>query len=85
MGWKIDGGDPCGEAWKGIACEGSAVVSMYEILKYQYIVTCFFLEFLWFRELMVSVIVILISKISGLGLNGTMGYQLSNLVSLREL
>ena len=28
-GWRIGGGDPCGESWKGITCEGSAVVSMY--------------------------------------------------------
>lgn len=27
--WRNDGGDPCGEAWKGVSCEGSAVVSMY--------------------------------------------------------
>lgn len=31
-GWTIGDGDPCGESWKGITCEGSAVVSMYEIL-----------------------------------------------------
>lgn len=30
-GWRIGGGDPCGESWKGVTCEGSAVVSMYEI------------------------------------------------------
>ena len=30
-GWKVGEGDPCGESWKGITCEGSAVVSMYEI------------------------------------------------------
>lgn len=28
-GWKMSGGDPCGESWKGVTCEGSAVVSMY--------------------------------------------------------
>uniref|UniRef100_A0A7N0TMX9 Protein kinase domain-containing protein n=1 Tax=Kalanchoe fedtschenkoi TaxID=63787 RepID=A0A7N0TMX9_KALFE len=27
-GWKSSGGDPCGEAWKGIACEGPAVVAI---------------------------------------------------------
>ncbi|KAL9384198.1 hypothetical protein Peur_024521 [Populus x canadensis] len=48
--WKSIGGDPCGESWKGITCEGSAVVSV---------------------------------QISGLGLDGTMGYMLSNLMSLR--
>jgi len=26
--WKSNGGDPCAESWKGITCEGSAVVSM---------------------------------------------------------
>ena len=26
--WNNGGGDPCGESWKGITCEGSAVVSM---------------------------------------------------------
>ncbi|KAG6754619.1 hypothetical protein POTOM_040411 [Populus tomentosa] len=48
--WKSIDGDPCGESWKGITCEGSAVVSV---------------------------------QISGLGLDGTMGYMLSNLMSLR--
>ncbi|KAG4945945.1 Protein STRUBBELIG-RECEPTOR FAMILY 8 [Glycine soja] len=51
-GWKIGGGDPCGESWKGVTCEGSAVVSI---------------------------------KLSGLGLDGTLGYLLSDLMSLREL
>ncbi|KAK8517276.1 hypothetical protein V6N12_032472 [Hibiscus sabdariffa] len=50
--WKTNGGDPCGESWKGISCEGSAVVSV---------------------------------DISGLGLSGTMGYLLTNLMSLRTL
>ncbi|KAL1809145.1 hypothetical protein ACET3Z_026135 [Daucus carota] len=27
-GWKSSGGDPCAESWKGISCEGSAVVSI---------------------------------------------------------
>lgn len=34
-GWKIVDGDPCGESWKGINCEGSAVVSMYGILNHE--------------------------------------------------
>eukprot|EP00258_Populus_trichocarpa_P039249 XP_024455268.1 protein STRUBBELIG-RECEPTOR FAMILY 8 [Populus trichocarpa] len=50
--WKSNGGDPCAESWKGITCEGSAVVSI---------------------------------QISGLGLDGTMGYLLANLMSLRTL
>ncbi|KAF5472751.1 hypothetical protein F2P56_009444 [Juglans regia] len=50
--WKSSGGDPCSESWKGITCEGSAVVSI---------------------------------EISGLGLNGTMGYLLLDLKSLRKL
>ncbi|XWS12881.1 hypothetical protein CRYUN_Cryun37aG0128100 [Craigia yunnanensis] len=50
--WKTNGGDPCGESWKGVICEGSAVVSV---------------------------------DISGLGLSGTMGYLLSDLMSLRAL
>ncbi|MED6123752.1 hypothetical protein PIB30_052297, partial [Stylosanthes scabra] len=27
-GWKVGEGDPCGESWKGITCDGSAVVSI---------------------------------------------------------
>lgn len=27
-GWIGNGGDPCVESWKGVTCEGSAVVSM---------------------------------------------------------
>ncbi|GMN36388.1 hypothetical protein TIFTF001_005978 [Ficus carica] len=50
-GWTSNGGDPCGESWKGITCEGSAVVSI---------------------------------EVSGLGLRGTMGYMLANLVSLKK-
>lgn len=51
-GWKSSGGDPCGESWKGVTCQGSAVVSV---------------------------------RISGLGLSGTMGYLLNNLMSLKTL
>ncbi|CAN6986741.1 unnamed protein product [Brassica rapa subsp. trilocularis] len=50
--WKNGGGDPCGESWKGITCEGSAVVSI---------------------------------DISDLGVSGTLGYLLSDLMSLRKL
>ncbi|XVE51059.1 hypothetical protein DITRI_Ditri02bG0008200 [Diplodiscus trichospermus] len=50
--WKTNGGDPCGESWKGVTCEGSAVVSV---------------------------------DISGLGLSGTLGYLLSDLMSLKTL
>lgn len=51
-GWIGNGGDPCVESWKGVTCEGSAVVSI---------------------------------EISGLGLNGTMGYALSSFLSLEKL
>ncbi|XP_051135321.1 protein STRUBBELIG-RECEPTOR FAMILY 8-like [Andrographis paniculata] len=51
-GWKSTGGDPCGESWKGVTCQGSSVVSI---------------------------------QISGLRLNGTMGYLLSNFASLKTL
>ncbi|KAK4491925.1 hypothetical protein RD792_002707 [Penstemon davidsonii] len=26
--WKANGGDPCGESWKGVTCHGSSVVSI---------------------------------------------------------
>ncbi|GAB4830816.1 Protein STRUBBELIG-REPTOR FAMILY 8 [Ancistrocladus abbreviatus] len=51
-GWKSNDGDPCGQSWKGVHCEGSAVVSL---------------------------------ELSGLGLNGMMGYLLSNLYSLKTM
>lgn len=50
--WKSGSGDPCQEAWKGVGCVGSSVVSIV---------------------------------ISGLALNGTMGYMLSSLTSLKTL
>lgn len=28
-GWTSAGGDPCGEAWQGVICNDSAIVSMY--------------------------------------------------------
>ncbi|KAH0854627.1 hypothetical protein HID58_057827 [Brassica napus] len=49
--WKNGGGDPCGESWKGITCERSAVVSI---------------------------------DISDSGVSGTLGYLLSDLMSLRN-
>ncbi|XP_075489199.1 protein STRUBBELIG-RECEPTOR FAMILY 8-like isoform X1 [Primulina tabacum] len=51
-GWRYSGGDPCGELWKGVICQGSSVVSL---------------------------------QMSGLGLSGTMGYLLNNLVSVKSL
>ncbi|MQM03288.1 hypothetical protein Taro_036064 [Colocasia esculenta] len=51
-GWKANGGDPCGESWKGVSCSGSAVVSI---------------------------------QIPGLQLNGSLGYMLSGLLSLKTL
>lgn len=47
--WTANGGDPCGESWKGISCSGSKVTEI---------------------------------KLSGLGLTGSMGYQLTNLKSV---
>lgn len=26
--WQASGGDPCGQSWKGVTCQGSAVVAM---------------------------------------------------------
>ncbi|KAL3820751.1 hypothetical protein ACJIZ3_006656 [Penstemon smallii] len=51
-GWNASGGDPCGESWRGVTCQGSSVVSI---------------------------------QIPGLGLIGTMGYLLNNLMSLKTL
>ncbi|KAL6873455.1 hypothetical protein ACP4OV_013537 [Aristida adscensionis] len=52
-GWSAGGGgDPCGAAWMGVACSGSAVTSI---------------------------------KLSGMKLNGTLGYQLSSLVALKTM
>ncbi|KAL8470119.1 hypothetical protein ACS0TY_032835 [Phlomoides rotata] len=51
-GWKSSGGDPCGESWKGITCQGSSIVAV---------------------------------QVSGLELNGTMGYLLNNLAALKTL
>lgn len=54
-GWTIGGGDPCGDSWKGITCEGSSVVSMYGILNdetSQMHLYDFFLKvFLWLKKL----------------------------------
>ncbi|MQL87914.1 hypothetical protein Taro_020462 [Colocasia esculenta] len=48
-GWTSNGGDPCGQNWKGVKCSGSSVTEI---------------------------------KLSGLGLTGSMGYQLSSLTSV---
>ncbi|KAJ8549774.1 hypothetical protein K7X08_033481 [Anisodus acutangulus] len=50
--WKSNGGDPCGESWKGITCQTVYVVSI---------------------------------QIPDLGLNGTVGYMLNGLTSLKNL
>uniref|UniRef100_M1BE11 Kinase n=1 Tax=Solanum tuberosum TaxID=4113 RepID=M1BE11_SOLTU len=50
--WKSNGGDPCGESWKGITCQASSIVSI---------------------------------QIPDLGLNGTLGYMLNGLTSLKNL
>ncbi|PWZ06737.1 Protein STRUBBELIG-RECEPTOR FAMILY 8 [Zea mays] len=51
-GWSASGGDPCGAAWTGVSCSGSAVTSI---------------------------------KLSGMELNGTLGYQLSSLQALKTM
>ncbi|KAM0906639.1 hypothetical protein ACQ4PT_016657 [Festuca glaucescens] len=52
-GWSAaGGGDPCGAAWMGITCSGSAITAI---------------------------------NLSGVGLNGTLGYQLSSLVALKTM
>ncbi|KAJ3678391.1 hypothetical protein LUZ60_002194 [Juncus effusus] len=52
MGWSGNGGDPCGDGWKGITCDGSSVTEI---------------------------------NLSGLKLNGQLGYQLSSLTSVTKL
>ncbi|KAL3528529.1 hypothetical protein ACH5RR_007851 [Cinchona calisaya] len=47
--WNANGGDPCGEKWKGITCSGSRVTEI---------------------------------NLSGLGLTGSMGFQLDKLTSV---
>jgi Leucine rich repeat N-terminal domain len=27
-GWSKSGGDPCGDGWKGVTCDGSSVTEM---------------------------------------------------------
>ncbi|XP_078173858.1 protein STRUBBELIG-RECEPTOR FAMILY 5-like isoform X1 [Carex rostrata] len=49
--WTASGGDPCGDQWKGISCDGSSVTQI---------------------------------DLSGLGLNGQLGYQLSSLTSVTK-
>ncbi|ERM99434.1 protein STRUBBELIG-RECEPTOR FAMILY 7 isoform X1 [Amborella trichopoda] len=48
-GWTSNGGDPCGQNWRGVTCSGSSVTEL---------------------------------KLSGLGLSGSLGYQLTSLTSL---
>ncbi|KAJ4773345.1 hypothetical protein LUZ62_057602 [Rhynchospora pubera] len=50
-GWSASGGDPCGDKWKGVSCDGSSVTEI---------------------------------DLSGLGLNGQLGYQLSSLTSVTK-
>ncbi|KAJ1694952.1 hypothetical protein LUZ63_011650 [Rhynchospora breviuscula] len=50
-GWSASGGDPCGDKWKGVNCDGSSVTEI---------------------------------DLSGLGLNGQLGYQLSSLTSVTK-
>lgn len=50
--WKPNGGDPCGESWRGVTCEGTAVVSL---------------------------------QLPNLAIDGTLGYLLSSLTSLKTL
>ncbi|OWM66521.1 hypothetical protein CDL15_Pgr013738 [Punica granatum] len=50
--WIANGGDPCGESWKGITCSNSRVTQI---------------------------------KLPGLGLTGSIGFQLGSLTSLTEL
>ncbi|PWA89028.1 protein kinase-like domain-containing protein [Artemisia annua] len=50
--WKSNAGDPCAESWKGVTCEGTAVVSI---------------------------------QLANLGIDGTLGYMLSSLASLKTL
>jgi hypothetical protein len=52
QGWTGNGGDPCGQSWRGVTCSGSKVTSI---------------------------------KLNGLGLTGTLGYNLDKLTSLTEL
>ncbi|CAM0909907.1 unnamed protein product [Alopecurus aequalis] len=52
-GWSAAGdGDPCGAAWMGVTCSGSAITAI---------------------------------NLPGMGLNGTLGYLLSNLVALKTM
>lgn len=51
-GWSAAGGDPCGAAWAGVTCSGTAVTSI---------------------------------KLSGMELNGTLGYELSSLQALKTM
>ncbi|KAE8656909.1 Protein STRUBBELIG-RECEPTOR FAMILY 5 [Hibiscus syriacus] len=51
-GWRLNGGDPCGNSWEGITCSGSRVTQI---------------------------------KLSNYGLNGELGYGLSNLTSLTSI
>lgn len=38
--WTANGGDPCGESWKGITCSGSKVTEMWAIFCSQLSASC---------------------------------------------
>lgn len=31
-GWVPSGGDPCGQGWQGVQCNGSDIITMYVLL-----------------------------------------------------
>ncbi|KVI01105.1 Concanavalin A-like lectin/glucanase, subgroup [Cynara cardunculus var. scolymus] len=78
--WKNNVGDPCGESWRGITCQGTAVVSI-ALLYGNSVCNCH--DHLPHKGRALEQP--RGSQLPGLGLDGTLGYLLAGFVSLKTL
>lgn len=81
--WVSQNGDPCGQSWLGVTCSGSRVTTMWASWNLQKAV------FLHQSNLSISSDFsfswIIGRKLSGMQLNGTLGYNMNQLTALVQL
>ncbi|KAH7565639.1 hypothetical protein JRO89_XS09G0238200 [Xanthoceras sorbifolium] len=83
-GWTANGGDPCGQSWKGVTCSGQRVTELYTSFPFTF-PGISFSDVIISADFAVYSSFSFISKLSNLGLSGNLGYQLPSLTALTNL
>jgi len=80
-GWVPSGGDPCGQGWQGVRCNGSVIQEMYVTT-----FSCFYFTSIEMHRIYNQVLFVIHDRtLNGANLGGELGDSLGSFVSIRAM